>query len=75
MVLRAKGAKTAPKYDTEFEVTSRKNGELVLRAITHDGKKFNLATITEAGLKLRPGNNHPHLNLPVDGAGCVKIAA
>lgn len=76
MAFKIKGATpVAPPKDTHFELaTSKKDGALFLRAITDDGKKFRIADITPNGLVLRVKNNHPHLGLPVDRDGRVRVA-
>lgn len=66
------GSAPAVERDTYFDIRN-KNGKLTLRATTHDGKKFLLADITSAGLKLRPRNTHDHLGIAVDRNGAVKV--
>lgn len=77
MAIKVKGEAKAPvEYHSHFEVTRRKkSGEVVLRCVTEDGRKYNLATITAEGLKLRPGNNDPKLGIAVDRSGNVRVSA
>ncbi len=59
--------------DTKFSLRrSKRDGAIYLRAETHDGKKFRIADITDAGLKLRPSNNHAALGIAVDASGRAK---
>lgn len=74
MALKIKGAAAAaPPKDTHFDLRE-KGGVITLRGTTHDGKKFLLADITPAGLKLRPRNTHADLGVAVDRNGAVKVA-
>ena len=74
MALRIAGKPVVVEKHTDFDLKTTKKGELVLRATTHDGKKYLLATITPDGLKLRPRNNHPDLGIKVNAAGSVVVA-
>lgn len=71
--IAVKGKVTPVVKPSEFEIVARKGGEIVVREITASGKKLNLATITEAGFKLRPKNQGSVLAL--DSLGRVRIAA
>lgn len=76
MALKITGAAPArvePPKDTHFSL-AEKNGVIFLRATTHDGKKYRLADITAAGLKLRPRNSHASLGVAVDRDGRVKTS-
>lgn len=73
MAFKIKGAAAAaPPKDTHFDLRE-KGGVISLRATTHDGKKYLLADLTPAGLKLRPRNNHADLGMAVGPTGSVKV--
>lgn len=72
MALRVAGKSAAVEKHTDFDIVMKKDGP-TLRATTHDGKKFLLATVTSDGLRIRPRNNHPDLGVRVATDGKVRV--
>ena len=61
-----------PKGPSTFDVVKRKNGEIVLREVTADGKKLNHLTIDpDQGFVLRGDNDGSILPLDADGNAFV----